>query len=169
MDASLARELFDYDPETGLLTWRVDRPQRIKAGMIAGSMHKAGYIRVKVHGKSYGVHRVIFLWVTGRWPKVDVDHEDLNKANNRWKNLREATLAQNRYNRVVRRDSKIGFKGVVRKAPNPENGNYHEMFYARVKSNGEVFYGAYRRTPEEAHADHEQLARRLHLQFARSE
>ncbi len=168
MDATLVRELFDYDPETGVLTWRVDRPQRIKAGMVAGSRDHKLYLRVKVNGVNYAAHRLIFLWMVGRWPTNDVDHEDLDKTNNRWKNLREATQAQNRQNRAVRADSQTGFKGVVCRKPNQKTKNYFATYQARIKVDGKYHYGKCYRTPDEAHIEYVAMSKQHHGEFART-
>ncbi|WP_424031702.1 HNH endonuclease [Methylocella sp.] len=50
---------------------------------------------VKIDGRPYTVHRVVWLWKTGEWPFPEVDHEDRNGTNNRWTNLHEATSTQN--------------------------------------------------------------------------
>lgn len=54
------------------------------------------------------MHRVILNVPEG----VEVDHRDLDGLNNRKRNLRVATRAQNNTNQGLRKDSKSGFKGV---------------------------------------------------------
>src|SRR5208337_270858 len=66
--ADRAKELFDYDPETGVLTWKVAPSKSVKIGNIAGNPRKNGYLRVQIYGCVYLVHRVIFLIMVGRWP-----------------------------------------------------------------------------------------------------
>jgi hypothetical protein len=92
------RELFNYDAKKGLLTWRVNR-QRVSAGQEAGALTKSGHVRVKVDGKSYLAHRLVWLHWYGEEPPALIDHRDGDPANNRVDNLRAATKAQNGQNR----------------------------------------------------------------------
>ena len=50
--------------------------------------------------------------MTGEWPTEELDHIDLDKSNNRWGNLREASRKENSANVRVRTDSKTGVKGI---------------------------------------------------------
>ena len=122
--AHQVRELLDYDPETGLLTWRerklragyecYDRSWNTQwAGRVTGTLEKkTGYLRITIYGKQYFAHNVIWVWMTGKWPDSLTDHEDTNKANNRWSNLRLATPMQNNANVGLIASNKSGFKGV---------------------------------------------------------
>ena len=91
------RELFNYDPNTGAITWAAKR-FGVKVGSIAGTEHK-GYRRVKVDGTLILAHRLAFAIHHGRWPEHEVDHINRDKADNRISNLREATRNDNMVNR----------------------------------------------------------------------
>jgi hypothetical protein len=114
---SRLKELLIYEPETGLWRWRVDRRGRnggVKMGDIAGCTDCAGYTVIKIDGTQFYSHRLAWLYMTGAWPKDEIDHRDLDRSNNKWENLRECTAAQNQANRRVKRDNKLGIKGVQR-------------------------------------------------------
>ncbi len=102
------REIFDYNPETGEFRWRIKSRGKvagggrgIQPGDPAGSKcsGKLGGWRLKALGAEYPAGVVAFVIVKGRWPVGDVDHEDRDRMNNRWKNLREGMRSQNQANR----------------------------------------------------------------------
>jgi hypothetical protein len=110
LTAERARELLIYDPETGALRWRV--PRGVPSGALAGTRTADGYTQVEIDYRLYRAHRVIWLMMTGKWPKHLIDHKNKMRADNRWKNLREATHAQNSRNRLPQSRSKSGSVGV---------------------------------------------------------
>ena len=103
------RELLNYDPVTGVFTWIVARGSH-KPGAVAGRKH--GYVNIMIDGRMYKAHRLAWLYVTGEWPEADIDHVNMNKRDNRFYNLREATRSQNRMHTGAHADSKSGAKGV---------------------------------------------------------
>ena len=56
-------ELLNYDPDSGIFTWKVDvgRWGRIKAGTPTGSPDATGHLRIQVDGTLYYAHRLAFL------------------------------------------------------------------------------------------------------------
>jgi hypothetical protein len=97
--------LFNYDPETGILTRRWSgRP------VIGGN--KRGHVVVGVGRKFYLAHRIIWKIMTGDDPENFIDHIDCNGKNNRWINLREASHAENLRNRGAPKNNTSGIKGV---------------------------------------------------------
>jgi len=93
------QEAFDYDQETGYLLRKVSSTQTHRIGKPAGSKDRKGYIRVKLYGKSFAAHRIIWYLCTGTDPlELEVDHIDRCKANNCFENLRLVTHLQNGQN-----------------------------------------------------------------------
>lgn len=151
------KSILHYDPETGIFTWVTSR-SKVQAGEIAGSLNDKGYIKIKIDWKKYSAHRLAVLYMTGVWPIEQVDHEDLDKSNNKWSNLREATNAKNKLNITERIDNKLGIKGVY---------NYRGRFRAQIQINGEkIFLGSYS-TKEEAKLAHDKAAVKYAKEFAR--
>jgi hypothetical protein len=90
-------ELFSYNPLTGQLYWRVPKQGR-QVNKPAGT-NDNGYRKLVLSRKPYLLHRVVWAWLTGIDPgALLVDHVDLNRANNRWWNLRLVDTALNAVN-----------------------------------------------------------------------
>lgn len=109
-----AKELIDYDPETGVFLRKVKTSWRSVVGKDAGSVNGAGYLRIRVKTKQYLAHRLAWLLMTGSFPPEQIDHINGDIRDNRWVNLRSVTRQQNDRNRAVRRDSASGIMGVRR-------------------------------------------------------
>jgi hypothetical protein len=123
------RELFDYDPNTGVLTYKQRPLSHFKtkaacsrfnsqfAGKSAGSKHPTGYIQLSItlkYKRKYWAHRVIHMWMTGEDPgTAQVDHVNQLRDDNRWENLRLVDgSAENRLNQSMRSDNTSGATGV---------------------------------------------------------
>ena len=89
------KKLISYNPLTGDFIWEVNRGGTAKIGSKAGSMETHGYIQIVIKRKPYLAHRLVFLFMEGRFPKNDVDHRNRIRADNSWGNLRHATRKQN--------------------------------------------------------------------------
>ncbi|MCI0598747.1 MAG: HNH endonuclease [Beijerinckiaceae bacterium] len=118
--AERLRKLLTYDPETGIFTWlpregdgrEVRRWNARYSGKIAGCINKTdGYRYIKIDGQMYLAHRVAVLYVKGEWPRADIDHINLDRADTRFCNLRQATRAQNMANIRKQRNNTGGYKG----------------------------------------------------------
>ena len=157
MTAERLRELLNYDPETGLFTWRVDRGGTARVGAIAGLRDAAdGYIRIKVDGRRYKAHHLVRLYVRGKWPEAGymTDHVNGNRADNRLANLRHATFSQNAANRKAPTTNTSCFKGVC--------------FHQRIGKWQKRHHLGYFDTAEAAHAAYCAAAQKYHGRFARA-
>jgi hypothetical protein len=87
-------ETFNYDPDTGALTYRKPRGT-LPAGRPAGTATKAG-VSVLLLGCKTVAHRIIWNMMTGEWPQHPVRHVNGNKLDNRWDNLTVAAPLRER-------------------------------------------------------------------------
>lgn len=93
-------EVLYYSPTspTGL-RWKVSRG-RAKKDSVAGCLKSDGYYRLKVDGKDYQAHRVIWVLHNGDIPQgFVIDHIDRNPCNNDIDNLRQVSIQKNNLNR----------------------------------------------------------------------
>lgn len=104
------KEIFDY--KDGCLYWKIRHGSLGIVGKKAGSLMQNGYYITKINGKSYLIHRLIYLWHYGFLPK-ELDHIDKNSLNNRIENLRQATRKENACNRGLPKNNTSGYKNVV--------------------------------------------------------
>lgn len=157
-------KLLSYDRSTGNLIWR-NRPSdrgfnKQFAGKVAGSK-TGGYIIVQIDGRNHKAHRLVWALVTGSWPTSDLDHRDLDKANNRFDNLRPATTAQNHRNTGPKRTNRSGHKGVY----------WHKRYNkwcAKITRNRKSIFLGYFSNLDEAAVAYEQASRLYHKGFART-
>lgn len=170
----LCRQLLRYEPETGTLFWR-PRPVGMfhaewqqrgwntrYAGKEAftadcGGGYRAGAIfDVKIRA-----HIVAWAIYYGVWPEHQVDHEDLDRRNNRIANLREATNSANMMNGSKRRDNTSGHKGV-------SWSKQRQKWVVTVSANKKPYHGGFHARLEDAVEARAELAARLHGEFARA-
>lgn len=99
---------FRYDSVNGQLIWinHWYNPVLPKIlGKIAGCESK-GYNIVRINGKNYKVHRIIWFLETGEWPKL-IDHIDGNGLNNHIDNIRSVNHTINNRNRQSHREGRL--------------------------------------------------------------
>lgn len=123
----LIRQRVDYDPATGIFTWKPCGIElfknfhgwRVWHGKFGGKpvmKRNRGYviITITVDGKERYVqaHRAAWALMTGAWPDVEIDHKNTDRGDNRFDNLREANHQQNQCNKPRAWNNKSGFKGV---------------------------------------------------------
>jgi hypothetical protein len=121
MTQELAKELFIY--KDGILIWRKNNK---KAGYLDKSN---GYIRIRYKDGFYYSHRLIFLMHYGYFPKY-IDHINGNKTNNLIDNLRECTQQENCFNSKVKKNNKLGYKGI---SIHKKSGLYRAVTYFNSK------------------------------------
>jgi hypothetical protein len=137
-------------------------PKGARAGKIWRSKNrKVSYRQIMIDGLDYYEHRLAWLYMTGTWPKIIIDHRDLDGLNNKWLNIREATYSQNMANQSTPCCNSTGYKGV---SFNKDMGRYT----ACIGYNGEQTHLGTFDTAELAAAAYEKAARELFGEFARA-
>jgi hypothetical protein len=109
--AERLRQVLKYDPQTGAFTRLIARAGH-PIGSVAGYIDGSGHRQMSVDWKVYLAHRLAWLYMTGEWPKAQIDHKNCNPDDNRWENLREATHTENARNKRLNRNNRSGHKGV---------------------------------------------------------
>lgn len=149
--AQYIRTHWRYDPRTGLIHGRLDKP--------IGTLSKRdGRLRAMAYPEggrpvSVLIHRAAWLLQTGAWPSHEVDHRNRQPADNRWDNLREATRGQNQQNRAA-----VNGKGrLLGCTP------YYRKWKAtiRVNNSAPIYLGLHD-TEEQAHQAYLDAKARLH-------
>ena len=163
INAALARALLDYDPLTGVLTWkhRDDAPKQWNvryAGKPAGCVDSFyGYALIGIDGKSHRAHRLAWLHFYGSWPEGVVDHKNGVRTDNRISNLRDVSKTVNGQNqRAATRKNRS--TGLLSASLHKRSGKYR----ADIKVDGRTkFLGNYD-SADEAHQAYLEAKRALH-------
>ncbi len=157
------KQLFHYDPKTGLFTRLVainkGRGVRSRVGDIAGCLDKSsGYIVITVDYINYGAHRIAWLYMTGEVAPEHIDHQNGDRAANWFANLRAVTASVNAQNqRKATKKSATGLLGVV---TTKAAGKIY--FHARLVVGGKRHYLGSFPTALSAHEAYVTAKRALH-------
>jgi hypothetical protein len=128
--------LCHYNPETGVfrrirkITWVGNF---VSSDSTPTKVTKYGYYQINIFGRPYAVHRLAFLYMTGRFPKHDIDHINGDRTDNRWVNLREVTRRENMMNVGVRSNSTTGVTGVSRRKDTGKYLAYVDVMGKRIR------------------------------------
>lgn len=153
------KERLDYDPVTGVFTWKVTANTSTFAGDRAGSVNDDGYRWIGIDEEIHKASKLAWFWMTGEAPAAIVDHRNGNRDDDRWENLRAATRSQNGANMARRKDNTTGFKGV---------GRLRDKFQANITHQGHRLWLGVFDSPQEAAAIRNWAAEMLHGEFARA-
>lgn len=153
-------KLLAYDPITGFITWKVDRSNQMRAGMRAGSVNHQGYLYIEINSVSYRSARIAWALHYKEWPRFIVDHKDQCKMHDWITNLRLASKRENNHNQGLRRDNKVGRKGVTYDA---RIGRYRATIKGPAK---QIHIGMFA-TANEAGDAYDKKARELFGEFAK--
>lgn len=152
--------LFRYDASTGIFTRLISVSPKARVGEPAGNKNTIGYLRIRIDGDLYSVHRLAWFYMTREWPKNQIDHINGIRDDNRFANLREATHCENQRNSRIPKTNTSGYKGVC----------FHKAagkWAASIRLDGKQKHIGLFDTPEEASAAYIDKARELYGEFAR--
>ncbi len=149
-----------YEPSTGVFTWlNLSQSKQHLAGEPAGwTGDDNGYVSLRVDGKNYYAHRLAFLYMNGEFPKY-CDHINRVKNDNRWCNLRPATMSQNRANASMRSNNTSGLKGVSWESRS-------KMWRAQICFNGITKHIGYFDCKKTAYAAYVLASHKYHGEFS---
>lgn len=114
------KNMFDYDPITGCLFWKIRKARCIRVGDLAGVYNKAlkkrgSYVLLTLDRVQWFAHRIIWKWVYGEDPgEFQIDHRNGNGLDNSILNLRKCTPLENSFNKGLSASNLSGVKGVFR-------------------------------------------------------
>jgi hypothetical protein len=155
LTAERLRELFYYDPITGIFIRLVTRSHLGRVGDVAGHNHSSNRTYICIESKDYLAHRLAWLYTFGKWPENNLDHINGISTDNRIANLRECNQSENLQNIKPHKDNKLGLLGVtyVKKENN---------FKARIMIQGKRIQVGTFQTAELAHAAYIKAKATLH-------
>ena len=159
LSAKRLRKLLNYAPATGVFRRRVRKGGPKTVDHVAGGIHPSkGYRQIGVDGKLYRANRLAWLYMTGKWPKLEIGYINRNISDTRWANLRAMTPSQR--GATSRRRNKHGVRGIWI----TKSGKY----VARIKVAGKTKYLGSFDTIEKASVAYTRAAKDSFGQFARA-
>ena len=129
-----AKELFTYDRETGVIKWRRRTNPNQGADLVAGCPSGNGYTMIGIKDKKYLAHRIAMLLAYGFCDgRLEIDHINHIRDDNRLVNLRFVTRSDNSRNLSRKSNNTTGMTGVI----------YHKVnrkYVAQIRVDGANIY-----------------------------
>jgi hypothetical protein len=147
-------QVLHYEPKTGEFTWIHRETHKNKLGKNASIIRSHGYLNICIDSIYYYTHRLAWLYIYGKFPKV-IDHINGCKTDNRIENLRSV-------------DQKTNVENVVRARKHNHScvlGAFKSKnkFQSKIRINGKSVYIGRFDTAEEANKAFLEMKRKYHL------
>jgi len=157
IDRVKLRSVLAYEPNTGIFVWLIKPSKRDPAGMISGTSKSDGRRQIRIYGRLYYAHRLAWLYMTGEWPKHEIDHINGIRDDNRLCNLRDTSVRVNNMNRNrASKNNAIGLLGVSQRSDG--------RFQADIRVNKKkVYLGSFDK-PEDAYAAYLGAKKKFHAE-----
>jgi hypothetical protein len=141
-------ELFEY--RDGSLFNKTDRNTRSRKGSRCGHVDNKGYERIRIDGKNYLSHRLIYIMHNGDIEKgLCIDHKNCIKDDNRIENLRVVTYQENHFNRSTAK----GYSWI----------ESHNKYKSQIVVNGKTKYLGYFVKEEDAAQAYQVAKEKYHI------
>ena len=111
LTAEAAREIVDYDPQTGFFVWKKTTASHY-AGVRAGGLNERGYEIIHFDGYQVYGHHLAWLLMKGEWPENILAHRDEVNGNNQWSNIVLTSPSKNKHTTRLMKSNTSGFRGV---------------------------------------------------------
>jgi hypothetical protein len=161
LTADRLRACLSYDAQTGEFRRLLARGN-CRVGEVAGTISGSGHRVIRVDGRSYKAARLAWLHTFGEWPSPHIDHINGVRSDDRLRNLRPATPAQNSRNRQPHKTRTSGhLKGTYWHKAN-------RKWTAAIMVDGSQTYLGSFDCPAAAHLAYVVAADKFHGEFARS-
>lgn len=156
LTSSRLKEILHYDEITGQFTYVVSRG-KFKSGDPAGTLLEDGRIDIHIDYKVNRAHRLAWLYVTGEWPKNEIDHKDGNPSNNAFSNLRDVTSTVNKQNQKVAKAGKK-YSALL----GAQWCKQSQKWKSSIKSCGKIIHIGFFDSEQAAHEGYVKAKRELH-------
>lgn len=117
------KQSVSYNRRTGVFTRKSTKKK-------AGAIDSHGYIQIKINGRLYLAHRLVWLWVYGRFPTKHIHHRNGKKTDNRFCNLEEVSQMKN--NRLSNTRNNKPYPGVHCRSENKKYRAYINIDKKRI-------------------------------------
>ncbi len=122
---SVLRQLMRFDEHTGEYFWKPRTVEMCSSESYCGRWNKRlagkkvamrldpnGYRRVRIFGRNYSAHRLIWAFHYGEWPASFLDHINRDRSDNTLSNLRQVSAFENSRNCSMGSHNTSGVTGV---------------------------------------------------------